>query len=386
MRSFRLNKEEHKFINDMLNNAILNVGMRDRKRCCECACKAILGDRRMYEVATATLRPVILAHLTATRERFFFGMLQRNVAYLGMPKPLGGKALYNMAREFGLVVREQTVRVDVEIIKEECMLAKARMDMNMLGEVGRECNSQLVHKLKIKECINRIVQMAQRTGVADITMAWRDFASHPDTLTKLALKAISIVSGLKNVYVLDIHGLKCLFPYTVFKEMLSLLCNSAIFAVNMGEDNLILDVPHFSLLAAKIKDGSSAVRRWFVESTPQRRVTLRHCGLVSKRKSRLTKGSVTSPNIFTIARRVDKAMWKEGHRNESRLSWLSAPKSAYNAARKHNTNMQNSTCKWSAACALRAAVEDRQGGCKLSTVASIVNGVQHDQETCSMQM
>ena len=89
--------------------------------------------------------------------------------------------------------------------------------------------------------------------------------------------------------------------------MLNLLSNSAIFAVNMGEDNLILDVPHFSLLAAKIKDGSSAVRRWFVESTPQRRVTLRHCGLVSQRKSRLTKGSVTSPNIFTIARRVDKA-------------------------------------------------------------------------------
>ncbi len=132
----------------MLNNAILTVGVRDRKRCCECACKAILADRRMYEVATAALRPGILAHLTASRERFFFGM-QRNVAYLGMPKPLGGKALYNTAREFGLVVRDESVRVDVETIKEECKLAKARMDINMPGEVGRECNSQLVHKLKI---------------------------------------------------------------------------------------------------------------------------------------------------------------------------------------------------------------------------------------------
>ncbi len=97
---------------------------------------------------------------------FYLGMLQRNVAYLGMPKPLGGKALYNTAREFGLVVREKSVRVDVETIKEECKLAKARMDMNMPGEVGRECNSQLVHKLKIKECINRIVKKAQLTGVA----------------------------------------------------------------------------------------------------------------------------------------------------------------------------------------------------------------------------
>jgi hypothetical protein len=184
---------------------------------------------------------------------------------LGMPKPLGAKALYNTAREFGLVVREESVRVDVETIKEECKLAKARMDMNVPGEVGRECNSQSVHKLKIKEFIKRIVEKAHRTGVAHITMAWRDFASYPETLTKLALKAISIVSGLKNVYVLDIHGLKCLYPYGVFKEMLNLLSNSAIFAVNMGEDNMILDMPHFTLLAAKIGDGSIAVRRRFVE-------------------------------------------------------------------------------------------------------------------------
>ena len=359
MRSFRLKKDEQKFINDILNNAILTVGMRDRKRCCEFAWNAILGDKRMYEVATATLRPVILAQLNASRERFFFGMLHRNVAYLGMPKPLAAKALYNTARDLGLVVREESVRVDVETIKEECNLAKARMDMNMPGEVGRECNSKLVHKLKIKQCINRIVEKAHRTGVADITLAWRDFASYPNTLTKLALKAISIVSGMKNVYVLDIHGLKCLYPYRVYKEMLNLLSNSAIFAVNMGEDNMMLDMPHFTLLAAKIGDGSLAVRRWYVECTAQRRVILTHCGLVSERKCMQRKGSVTSPNIFTIARRVDKAMWVEGLRNESRLSWLSAPESAYNAARKHNTNMQDSTCKWSTACALRDAADPK---------------------------
>jgi hypothetical protein len=88
MRSFRLNKEEQKLLQDILNQAVLTVGMRDRKRCCECACDAILGDRRMCEFAKATLRPDILAKLTAQRERFFFGMLHRNVAYLGMPKPL----------------------------------------------------------------------------------------------------------------------------------------------------------------------------------------------------------------------------------------------------------------------------------------------------------
>ncbi len=65
---------------------------------------------------------------------------------------------------------EESVRVDVETIKEECKLAKARMDINMPGEVGRECNSQLMHKLKIKDCIKRIVAQAHRTGVADITI------------------------------------------------------------------------------------------------------------------------------------------------------------------------------------------------------------------------
>ncbi len=47
-------------------------------------------------------------------------------------------------------MRETSVRVDVETFKEECKLAKARVDMKMPGEVGRECNSTLVHKKKAK--------------------------------------------------------------------------------------------------------------------------------------------------------------------------------------------------------------------------------------------
>ena len=141
----------------------------------------------MCEYATATLRPHILAQLTTQRERFFFGMLHRNVAYLGMPKPLGAQALYKRAKELGLVVRETSVRVDVETIKEECKLAKARVGMNMQGEIGRECKRTLVHKKKVKECIQRIVEKAQRTGAVDITVAWREFASFPQTLTRPAL-------------------------------------------------------------------------------------------------------------------------------------------------------------------------------------------------------
>ncbi len=62
--------------------------------------------------------------------------------------------------------------------------------MKMPGEVGRECNSTLMHKKKVKEGLQRIVEKAQRTGGADITMAWREVASYPEILTTLALKAM----------------------------------------------------------------------------------------------------------------------------------------------------------------------------------------------------
>lgn len=109
--------------------------------------------------------------------------------------------------------------------------------------------------------------------------------------------------------------------------------------MNKGEDNLIFDIPHLTLLAAKIGYGCFAVPR---------------C-------------------------RVDKAMWGEGLRNESRFFWLSPPEAAYNAARKHNSNMQNCTCNWFTAWALRDAVEERQGVCQLPTVASIVHVEPHGQ-------
>jgi hypothetical protein len=48
-----------------------------------------------------------------------------------------------------------------------------------------------------------------------------------------------------------------------------------------------------------------------------------------------------------------KALWREGKRDHARLSWLTAPKSAFDAASTFKTDMQNSTCNWSTACALR---------------------------------
>ncbi len=48
----------------------------------------------------------------------------------------------------------------------------------------------------------------------------------------------------------------------------------------MGEDAGMLDRRHFQLLAGKIREGSSAARRWFAESNRTRRAIWVECGLV----------------------------------------------------------------------------------------------------------
>ncbi len=101
---------------------------------------------------------------------------------------------------------------------------------------------------------------------------------------------------------------------------------------------------HFKLLAHKIQDGTSAVRRWFVECHPNRRLTLIACGLVVN----------DNPNMFQLARREDQNMWHKGVRDCPRLAWLLAPESAYHATVKHNTEMQDSQCNWEKACSVRA--------------------------------
>ena len=116
----------------------------------------------------------------------------------------------------------------------------------------------------------------------------------------------------------------------------------------MGEDAGIFDRPHFQLLATKKLDGSSAVRRWFVESIPNRRAIWVECGLVRD------LAHLDKPNVFTVARRQDCEKWKGGERHQARLAWLLAPETAFTAATRYKTSMQDSACKWAIACAKRA--------------------------------
>jgi hypothetical protein len=183
-------------------------------------------------------------------------------------------------------------------------------------------------------------------------------------MEEVSLEAIAAVARLKHVYVLDIHGMTCLFYLPTFQKMFKLLEHSHIFAINMGEDAGRFDEPHFILLASKISDGSSAVRRWFVESNPTRRAILVKCGLVKD------NANPDKLNVFTIARRKDREKWNEGERDLTRLSWLLAPESAFIAATDHNTNMQNSLCNWTCACAARRVVPGEPRLLQLAAIAA----------------
>ena len=127
------------------------VQMQDRKKCCEYACCAVLGDRKKLERAAAVLRPVVLQKIKTAGVSFFKNLLDRIARYLALPKPLRGKALETTARQLGLVTRVETVNVDVATLKEECMLARGRLQMKMRGEIGRNCQRVLVQKTKWKE-------------------------------------------------------------------------------------------------------------------------------------------------------------------------------------------------------------------------------------------
>ena len=353
MSRCRLRLSEKQFLQDIMNKAVLHVQTRDTKMCCEYACSIILDETKMLKLATATLRPVVLQRIQCGGKAFFKGLLKRHAPFVALPKPLRGRALDIAASELGLVSRVEAVRVDVATIKEECQLARCRKQLNMLDEIGRTCERVVVHKMKRKQCIKKIVDNAQRTGVANVTLIRREFSACRNTMVEVALEVIAAVCSLTNVYVLDIHEQTYLFPFPIFQKMMDLLSNSRIFAMNMGEDKLILGSPHFQLLAAKIEDGSVALRRWFVESNPQRRQLLVKYKLVSKHWTTRTMGNAENLNVWTLARRCDKALWREGQRDHARLSWLTAPKSAFDAASTFKTDMQNSTCNWSTACALR---------------------------------
>ena len=358
MPAFRLYDFEKEFLREVMNGAVLEIDSRDSQKCAEYACRALLTDKKTVLGAKGSLRPIVLNKIKSGGISFIKRLLIRHEPFVALPKPLRGTALHRASQDLGLIARDSTVKVDVATLKEECLLAGARKVMKMEDDIGRESKRVMMQKKKRKTCIDEIVKKAQQTGVADITTLWREYYASKATLVSVALQAIQAVAQIKTVYVLDIHSLTCLFPIATFEKMLALLTNSSIFAINMGEDSMILGSEHFKLLATKIMDGSIPIRRWFVEVHPQRRPTLIKWKLLSKNHRRKKSGLTNNPNAFKIARTEDKALWLQGKRDMPRLAWLAAPKSAYVGAKKYKVDMQSTTCKWKAACNIRDAGEN----------------------------
>ena len=348
-----------------MDSAIANTQTKDMKKCCESACHIL----HSLSKSKVKLRAVVTVKIETTGMQFFKGLFKRYDPYKALPPPLRGKSLSAKASELKLIQRTNAVRVDRATVKKECMMAPTRIKMRMKEEIGRECRTVHVLKTKMKECVQSILKNAMSSGVANITPVWREFHGCKKHLVEVALTAIRAVAKVQSVYVMDIHALTFLFDFPTFKKILDLLASSSVFAINMGEDVGSFGIEHFSLLASKILDGSSAIRLWYVESNPQRRMTLLvPCGLVTH-----PLGSKEHPTAFTMARRRDIQLWKDGHRDDNRLAWLRAPKSAFVGARKYKTQMQDSLCNWEAACVVTQTVIVPTNLDVLATVANIVD-------------
>ena len=361
MRSYCLTRKEREYVQGLLNEAVTSVQWRDLKECVAFVRNALFSRKE----TTLKLRQVVRDRMNQDGVKILQDMFTRHAGYKKLPCPLRGNALKEQAAQLGLLQRTTRVRVDTCTIREECELAQGRRDMKMSDEIGKNCIKVVMLRTKRMKCVKGIVDEAKEKGVADITRVWRDFQSCTKTMIEVCLEAIAAVAAMKNVYVLDIHKLTCMFHYPVFKTMLNILESSQIFAINMGEDAGVLKREHFKLLSSKIMDGSSAIRRWFVElKIPCRRQIVAECGLVKQKKT----------NVFTLARREDKRFWKQGDRNSPRLAWLLAPESAFTIAKKCNIAMQDSTCNWDRATAVRQETDSQD---RLLTLASIATLSEH---------
>jgi hypothetical protein len=148
MPEWRLRNAEKEFLQQIMDRTVFNVQMRDMRLCCEHACRVILADQKMLKLATATLRPLVLDRIKCAGNTYFKSLFKRHGPYIVLPKPLRGKALHIRGSELGLVTREETVKVNVATIKDECKLAGGRKQMKMEDDIGRDCERALVHKKK----------------------------------------------------------------------------------------------------------------------------------------------------------------------------------------------------------------------------------------------
>ncbi len=99
--TFRLRLAEKEFLQKFIDQALNCVETRDRKKCSEYACRAILADRHMLETAKVQLRPVVLAKIKTAGASFFKVLLNRDANFIA-PKAFTRYGLSNGSKRFRL--------------------------------------------------------------------------------------------------------------------------------------------------------------------------------------------------------------------------------------------------------------------------------------------
>ncbi len=151
---------------EVMNGAVWEIGNRDSQKCAEHACRAILADKKRLMEAKGRLRPKVLAKIQSAGISFFKGLLKRHEPFVALPKPLRNTSLHRIAKEIGLVTREETVKVDVATLKEECLLAGARKEMNMVDDIGRESKRVMMQKKKGKHVLTTSLKTRNKPGLS----------------------------------------------------------------------------------------------------------------------------------------------------------------------------------------------------------------------------
>ncbi len=82
MTAYRLRTGEKVFLQEIMDTAVTNVEVRDMKMCCEYACCAILADRNVLKIASATLKPVVLNRINCSGVSYFKGLFKRHATLL----------------------------------------------------------------------------------------------------------------------------------------------------------------------------------------------------------------------------------------------------------------------------------------------------------------
>jgi hypothetical protein len=93
MTAYHLRTGEKMLLQEIMDTAVTNVEMRDMKMCCEYACCAILADRNVLKIASATLRPAVLNRIKCSGVSYFKGLFKKTCNILSFAEALTWKGV-----------------------------------------------------------------------------------------------------------------------------------------------------------------------------------------------------------------------------------------------------------------------------------------------------